>query len=624
MSLCKKIVYLLLILVITFTFYSDVLSKQNDINIEVYNEIYSDDYTVLRVDYEFIDSIEIENIINEFDIAIASDGITYTHNINEIGGLYGTFRKCTVPFNANDNDCGYFLIKEDSMYYGYDKLENFDMNGIDAEKNIYMLIYINKSQAQQFEDYIYEAWVNEYGEYIPISFQSFSSMGFTGYSHNVDISIVVFMLILVIIAITVVESVKDLRKSIIIKIHAHPNYNVYFKFLLKNTFFDLLFLFAIYIMAIISIHLIYQNNFFTIDYIKTTWSSIMVLVAISLFITTITYIIINAEKVENYLKERYIVLRSFLSLVITFVVMLVVVSINLPMKALASSARSYYSVEMSQRQEEYFGYMYFLEEDDDSEIEEIKKILNDNMFLYREAFSAITYMSSDYASLLFDYDFGKGNYFLNDACDNFNVDRLPINTPNTMLYRFSHYNYKMENFLIEETMVLEDGTEYTIPESRDCYIVIEDREQFLNTLDIKFGYESIEIVGKSEPITNLKRDTKYKPTYDFLLVSLEFPLVLSLYIMITLLLMIISSLLMYVYLILFHKYEYLRYIYDRNYRFMFRYFIPKMIFNICAIILLLPTLQFGFAICFTITDIIIYLLFRRKFLKRMIELGEVK
>lgn len=606
MNFTKRILYFVIVFTVVFSYYAKMLNYQSNKNISVYVDLLDENYSVLQIHPASLAEINIDDIIENFDVFINLEGVGYSNSITKVENLYGTFKECVVPFSLEDNDCGYFAISKYTYVNGFDKLENFKIK--DKDQIYKVVIYIENSQVEDFKKYFNKEYPSLQGMH---SIRAVSEMGFVNYSHVVKFNALVLLLIFVVMILTIVQSIKDMRKNIVVQIHSSPSYSLMRNFVLKNVFVDLILLVILYGMLVLLVYIHYSNKMFMWDYIDFSFQYIITVIILSLFIAISTYFIVNYEKVENYLKRRSLVLKSFVILIASFIILNIGVFVNFNTNDLKMSASRYIDYQIVKEFTSYSRYTFYdLSNKDPNEIEEL---LDGEMYEHRANFSNYIFISNDYAQFLFDYKYDDKNYYLRDECMDSNHNSA-LREPNTLQYKYSSYKY---NYSYE----IGDNDDFEDTFVQPCYIVIGDDKQFVNEI-LKGG--GIEIFSEEKPHGVIPYDSTFSMNYRQDLIQYEFPIMLATYGLALVVLSLVSALIAIVYLILFNRYEFIRFIYDRSYIFMSRYMIVKMSCNIIMLAVSIITTHYLFVISYIIVDIVLYLLLRRVYIRRLIKLGVTK
>lgn len=594
MRIIMLIVSFITVIIVAFNFVIYTYNQSSSVNIQVFNKLFSSYTPVTIMDNELSEKIDYNDLIEKYDLMLFVDKTIYV-DIKSIDGLYGTTKSCSVPFNVKNNDCSAII-----NYSFFDNVYNID--SFENNNSSSVNLRVKTLQIDQFSEYI----MNKYDidkEDIIFSSSSYNYMSSDYIYEDINITL---LLATTIIIFTVMLIVKNRRHYLIYTVNGNSLSEIFLKNILSKFIVDSIVIFISYILSVFFIYLFFNEiQFYLNDYIRYSFSVVLAVTILPIFISFITFYILMHTSIQNLLKLNVKNKRILISVFVIYLFTISYFAYNLPTNKLVSA---FYQNQYNIKQDELSKYkLYNLKVDDfnyknlsDNEISELNDLISSKPYFFSTASTNTEYMSADYAKLIYDIDYGNKNYFLDKKCDNVIESDLDVIKENSIIYN----SYKSKNAIDPNVCVVVLGDDNLYKE-----LIMENYYQlnFISDTDIS----NYTIIGQSGMYSSYAEE------------NLDTSLVYMIYLISIIITAIITVVIFYVYLITYSRYEYIRYIFDRNYLFLGKYILTKLVLNSIILLITLFTGSLLWFFTIIVTDVVLYLFVQYTYHKRLIKLGGI-
>ncbi len=246
------------------------------------------------------------------------------------------------------------------------------------------------------------------------------------------------ILVVILTTTTILQVLKNIKLYMMMRINGNKLSKIYFKHIGKKLFLDLTVFYVLYAVPIVYMYIKYQNSTLVIDYIFYSFNYLVIITLISMLASIFTFLILLLQKHEEFIKPKELVSKSWLLTLFSYLILLVYVVSNYPISNWYNMYKEYNVNNTKEVTQEYYRYYYydFGQKNVESQLE-VKSLMADEMYII-ESYGAYgpsvtAYLDSDYASLVFNYEFDNNNYVLGTSCDNDIGENLANIVPVLML-----------------------------------------------------------------------------------------------------------------------------------------------------------------------------------------------
>ncbi|MFV0499857.1 MAG: hypothetical protein ACK5NF_07550 [Bacilli bacterium] len=577
-----KKVLVLLISLFTFT----VFTTFNLVEIKRSTESFSSKVESLTNDYSVVSvigKVNWEEMSNKFDIIALDNNTIYLPKGTSINNLYGSYKDCVVPFSSDKNSCGFFTFYKKNLY------EFASMDDIKTDSNNLQYL-VKNDEVEGFQNSLLKSGYTKE----QIFFSKLDS-GYNQSQKTIDFNEIIVLMGIIITLITILDVVKNHRYYRILMINGDSAEKIFITKILSK--FVVALILVVIIQSIIAtyFYISYNSLYLVKIYLSFATVKFVYLFMILLLVSLSTFMIMFVTNVQNLLKFKKLHLSATILLVAVYLFSVIYVIFTYPIN-------EGYEMVLN---ENYNQYMKVLEKKDvyqkeirdlfDSnwsakELEELNVIRNNHPYVVIDFYTSTQYLSTDYASKLFNTQIPKGTYYLNKKCGTdgyevFVIDNIFINN--------SSYSENEDNF-------------------NSCYIITSNPS--IVDGDILENGDLIVIADNlNSPIFQNQGTIGNYSYYDTIL----FIEGLLYFILILLTILVMTLILPIMYISFFTKREFQYYINGKRYIFMQRYIILKLVLNIIIMLVMLVLVNLSSLIYLILIigiDCTIYIILRNKYI----------
>ncbi len=587
----RKILLLTIVLfvfTITMKFFDVVVNE----SIVSYNrsihDKFKDDYTLFTIDdSEVLEAIDYNNLIDEFGISILqfesmdtfARQTVYTGDV-DVNGLLGQTKVCDIPFSSIENSCGY-IYPLDNIVLGYENIASFNKN---LEYTSDITILVNNNQADELESLL----VSKYN----LSSESYykskitGEMGVRGPQTRFE-STMIIIACMVLISLSVIFMITSQIENFRLQsINGNSAVRIYFTNVFKQITISIIFLFVLLGAILLFIGLNY-SMWLAKYYLIKNFAKVILLILVMTASSLISFSFCFFSNTYELLNNRMAIKKVGVFSVLLTLLIVVVLSINLPVSVLKDRIVDYKDYHAYLEQVVKNNYRSYIVDSDyqDVNMEEYLEVISNNHYMIDDNLNRVSYVSTSFAMIQgtsFRFDDTK-NYYYGGTCDS---ATLPTQLEFEPQIAKDDYRSALQLMHYEDT----------------CLVITSDLEE----MQARYQeiYQNTTIINDSLDSEMFVDVQTYRISDPYLLMRFYQDFLTY---FIWFLVVIISNALIFVsYLKYYYDYEYYRYIFARSYQFLFRYIIVKTGVNLFLLLLLFMKQSIEYALVMIVFDLLMY------------------
>ncbi len=588
----KKILLLTIVLfvfTITMKFFDVVVNESIvSYNRSIYTMFYKDYTNITLYSSESYESIDYDELVNNFDVSIETMesnetsiiSTVYVSNAEVKDGLFGQTSPCEIPFNNQDNECGY-IYPLNNIVVGYDSLDNFNAN---LEDVFSVAIIVNNESANELTLYLQSNYGVKEGTYSKYNY--IGEMNVRGPQTRFE-STMIIVACMVLISLSVIFMITSQIENFRLQsINGNSAIRIYFTNIFKQITISIIFLFVLLGVVLLFIGLNY-SMWLAKYYLIKNFAKVILLILVMVISSLISFSFCFFSNTYELLNNRVVIKKVGVFSVLLTLLIVVVLSINLPVSVLKNRLVDYKDYQAHLEQVVKNNYRSYIIDSDyqDVNMEEYLEVISNNHYMIDDNLNRVSYVSTSFARIQgtsFKFD-DKKNYYYGGTCDSATLPTQLEFEP--QIAKDDYRSALQKNYYDEICLVITNDLEAMQTRYQEIYqsttIISDslDSEMFVQFQKYRIG------------------DPYYIVTFyqDFLTYFIWF------------LVAIISNALIFVsYLKYYYDYEYYRYIFARSYQFLFRYIIVKTVVNLFLLLLLFTKQSIEYALVMIVFDLLMY------------------